>query len=805
MRCSQLPKRLLIHFVLGAAAAQCWPSLVSAQIVVGAAARSGIGSSASAPADRLAGAEYLLVEAEVNGMNRGVTLLVRDLSGAFYVATDTLEDWGIARPYPRAIVYGGRALHALRDLRGVELTLAVRTMTAKISIPTEHLGEERVSLGPTRSRGSERELGAYLDYDVSYFQDSAVQQNAFSALLSPTLFTGAGNLSSDMLYRRGDWSLGDGRGAWTRLDTTWTYDDPDRARSLRVGDTVTRAGSWGRSVRIGGVQFETNFSTQPSLVTFPQPSIAGTAAVPSAVDIFVNGSMRSRVDVPDGLFHIDDIPVVTGAGEIQVVTRDLLGREQIITQSFYASEQLLKPGLTDFSISAGRLREDFGLSSNAYGEFLLSGSIRRGLSSELTVDGRLEGTSDSTLLGSGIVAKLRDYGVASASAAFSGGESSGRLWQIVYQYQGRRFRSDVRLQRASRGFVQPGVEIRNGFPKRQIVVSGGIGYGRRGSIGLSLIDEIYHDAALDRQVLSLSYSRPLPYSLSLSASGSFIRRDETDFQAGFVVSRAIGQRTTASASLFSRDDETVLRVDNRYELPLGPGIGYRTSVLSGDERGLDAEFMMNTAFANLSAELRHHESGHGWRLQGKGSLAAVGGALIPSREIGDGFAVVDAGGFEDVRIYLENREVGTTNADGRLLIPRLRPYEANRLRIESADLPLSARIVTDTVIVSPYYKSGAAVSFGVRNEARAMLRVLTEDGSPVAEGARARIAGTALRFPVGLDGRLFLQGPLSGATIEIRDGAHECNFVLGAVARDGPLPELGEVVCRKASSSGTPR
>jgi outer membrane usher protein len=49
-----------------------------------------------------------------------------------------------------------------------------------------------------------------------------------------------------------------------RLDTTWTLDLPDRLSTLRVGDAISTAGAWGQSMRFGGVQFGTNFATQPS-------------------------------------------------------------------------------------------------------------------------------------------------------------------------------------------------------------------------------------------------------------------------------------------------------------------------------------------------------------------------------------------------------------------------------------------------------------------------------------------------------------------------------------------------------------
>ena len=228
---------------------------------------------------------------------------------------------------------------------------------------------------------------------------------------------------------------------------------------------------------------------------------------------------------------------------------------------------------------------------------------------------------------------------------------------------------------------------------------------------------------------------------------------------------------------------------------MGEGFGYRTSLVSGDEDGGDAEVAVNTAHARYSAEVSQRESARGWRLQTRGSVAMLGGEVFAAREINDGFAVVDAGGFEGVRVYLENREIGKTNAHGRLLVPSLRPYEGNQLRIESEDLPLTARIDTPALRVAPYYRSGAIASFGIKASGSALLRAVTPGGVPLPEGARARVGDGAFRFPVGLDGRLYLQDLDRGARVEVAYGSERCTFALVALPAEDAVPDFGDVVC----------
>ena len=100
----------------------------------------------------------------------------------------------------------------------------------------------------------------------------------------------------------------------TRLDTTWTRDMPERLATLRVGDGISAPGAWGRAVRFGGVQFGTNFATQPTLITTPLLAARGEAVVPSTVDVFINGRPVASEVVPPGPFAIENLPAITGDG-----------------------------------------------------------------------------------------------------------------------------------------------------------------------------------------------------------------------------------------------------------------------------------------------------------------------------------------------------------------------------------------------------------------------------------------------------------------------------------------------------------
>lgn len=103
---------------------------------------------------------------------------------------------------------------------------------------------------------------------------------------------------------------------------------------------------------------------------------------------------------------------------------DAVGRQVTTAVPFYISNTLLKPGLFDYSLSLGKIREDYGLKNFSYGKFASAADARYGVNDWFTVEGRTELSSDLQLLGAGSVLKLANLGVLSASFSQSKADKS---------------------------------------------------------------------------------------------------------------------------------------------------------------------------------------------------------------------------------------------------------------------------------------------------------------------------------------------------------------------------------------------
>ena len=236
-----------------------------------------------------------------------------------------------------------------------------------------------------------------------------------------------------------------------------------------MGDATNVPGAWGRAVRFGGVQYGTNFATQPGYITFPSLAANGQAALPSTVDVFVNNALVAQRPVPPGPFSITNIPTVNGSGNVQLVVRDLFGREQLISQPFYASVNLLKEGLNDYSFEAGFERQNFGVASSDYGPAIASATFSRGLTDQLT--GQVHAELMPGLADGGVAANylINEIGVASASVAVSGGGGgSGALAGVGFQRQTGQLSLNAQAQWTSTAFREIGVTTQEPLPLRQL-------------------------------------------------------------------------------------------------------------------------------------------------------------------------------------------------------------------------------------------------------------------------------------------------------------------------------------------------
>ena len=709
--------------------------------------------------------------------------------GSLYVQLAAIQAWRLKLDPLRIITLHGEPYYPLAAVRDLKSTLNRDELTLQLDVPPDEFAPTRVvpdrqpAIPPPRAG-----KGAFLDYDVAGEAGDGFDPR-LGALVELGAFGDPGTLLSS--FKLGD--LGGG-GGLVRLETTLTRDLPDRHASLRLGDSLTNGGAFARSVRFAGLQYATNFATDPSFVTFPLPSIGGLAAQPAVVDVLVDNLQRVRGQVPPGPFAIDNLPVVTGAGEVQLKVKDLLGRERVVTQPYYVSSRILKAGLQDFAYEVGAERRDYGSTSFDYGPPLAALTHRYGFTDALTGEVHLEAEPDLVGVTAGGSGLLGNWGVLTAGVGASGHDGAGGgMVELGYEYAGRPFSFGARTRFESPSFAQVGYA---GGDRRIDQVNLGLDLGDAGTLGLLFLDRDSADGD-DLASFAATWSLPAgPGALSLRAA-EFVAPDQ-DLALTAVYSLPLGPTRSASSEVERRDHDLRTRAQFRQTRGASDlGLDYRLGVDAGDlGPGADTRFSYQTARLGTDLEAQHEDGHNDLRAGVNGSLAVLDGNFAASRRVGRAFGLVDLPGFPDVRVYLDNHEAGRTDADGRLMLPDLRPYEPNRVRLAVEDLPLDARIGSDEVTAVPYARSGVGVGFDVtrRRQATASLRDASARALPpglVLASADGRTTAT-----VGRNGFSQLDG-LRDQPVRVHAvlGRRPYDCVLPPLGGGDPLPDLGVLEC----------
>jgi outer membrane usher protein len=739
----------------------------------------------------------LYLDVTVNGQSQQLIGGFVERDGTLYATAQELQAVGV-RP-PEGVDPSADGLLPLSAVPGLQYDYDESAQAVRIDLP--EAGRQPVEIGArdTRISQAESDYGLLLNYDLigtrgdnSTYGSGVVEGRVFGPLgVLDTSFLGnigAGGVQDDGVIR---------------LDTTWTWSDPGALRRYRLGDFISGGLAWTRPVRMIGGQVDRDFAMRPDLITFPVPAFGGDAAVPSTVDVYLNNVKQFTTEVKPGPFEINSLPVLTGGGDARVVVRDALGRETVQTLPFYASRNLLREGLADYSFEAGSIRRRYGEASADYSGFAGIGSLRYGLDDSLTLEAHVETSRDLVLGGAGVVYGVGTLGTVNAavSGSRSGGDS-GLQYAIGAEHLEPRW--SVGLQRTGTVGVYrdlAAVDDRNRL-RSSTQINASLNLDRWGSLGVAYVDLDRTDFGRTR-IASGNYSLTLFDDIQLVAT-SFLDLDDGS-NAGVMLSLTVplGRETSVGLDATAQNGQRWLTQRASYVQDTGVsdrGLVVNAQASEGDLRRYYGQVDYRTALADFTVAGDQIDGQTSVRGEVRGSLTYAGGGVFAGQRIDDSFAVVDTG-VPDVGVTLENRPVGRTDANGQLLVRGLRAYEANKMAIDVTDLPADAAFEDTRRLVTPADRSGIVVPFPVRVGDAATILIHRPDGSAVPPGSMLALdGGGAEPLPVGYDGLGYATGlqPENAGTVTLPDGS-QCRIAFAFAPAPGEIPQSGPVTC-----GGTP-
>jgi outer membrane usher protein len=720
----------------------------------------------------------------------------------------------------------GDDLIILDDMTGVEY---------RYDEPTQgiffKLGDDRRVVKSYDAHGESEEVvptrtdyGGVLNYALFAASTKSVDTSSFTfsggnASLDARLFGPSGTLSQSAIVGTTTARNFDA----LRLDTTWSYSDPQSLLTYRAGDIISGGLAWTRPVRAGGVQMQNNFALRPDLVTLPLPTVSGSAAVPSTLDVYVDSVKTHSQELPAGPYQISNVPMLSSAGTARVVVRDAAGRQTEMSLPFYTSAKLLKPDLLDFSVEAGLPRILYGSQSSTYVESPIgAASLRGGLYDWLTLEAHTEGAADFFNGGIGAVTSLNSAGLLSVAGSGSRFRNSfGFQSYVAYDAQFGAVNLHASSMRAFKDYndlasvtarflpiplsttTSPSLLLTSAKPARSAeTISVGFPIPFESSLNIGLLHQVLDDGTRS-DIFNISYSKQIFSTASLNVTAFADLSDKKNVGIFFGLSMPLGLPASlggpvhASASASSTRNGTNATFDVVKSMQAEPGSygwGLRESRGSSPSRSAAGSYRSSVAQFDGFVQQATGTTNAAGQIQG--AIAVAGGGIFASNRIDDAFAVVDVGA-PDVEVQYENRPAGRTNAQGQLLVPGLRSYQKNRIAIEPRDLPLDADAPVTQNIAAPADRSGVVVNFGVKTDARSAVVVFTgKDGNVIAAGSRGRLEGSAEPFVVGYDGRAYLKELNAMNAVTVADGANECRASFPFAPQKNSQVVIGPVVCQ---------
>lgn len=737
--------------------------------------------------------EELWLSVSLNQQKKSDTLVfLRADDGSLLIAEQDWQQWRLQRPTIVIYQYNQQNYYQLNQIQGLSYQLNEQELSITIEVPVSLF--ESVSLNAQPNIDIVKPIsstGIFVNYDLS----SAINKQGLSdstLSIENGIFHPWGVLNTQVLVALPQ----DNPKKVIRLDSTFTHNQVETFTTFRVGDVVsTDLGHIG-SMRLGGIKRVSNFNLQPKKIITPMLSMKGEASLPSTVDVFVNNMRTLSQKVPIGAFEVDNIPVITGKGEVSMVIKDMLGRQQQVSLPYYINPEALQVGVHQYSYDIGWIRQDYGLESENYGRLLANNVHRLGLTEYITGEIQVAVTLDQQNLSCGTVLSVANKAAMQTLMSLSRHEDygSGQSVSIGLSTQLEKVNIHNNFRWQSEEFAPMTRTIQT--VNNQFIEDLFISWPINKSLG-TLALAYHHQQAYDQsqfQSLQLNYNANINNWFNVSASLTKVIGDNQKAVALLSFSMPLGQNLSANLHLqpqhgqqsVSLQHNNLSRIGTNYYLQHSWGNSQFTQANVNLQNSW-GQYRFNTSYANGDFLLQASAAG---------GLIVMDKNVFFSRQINNSFAMIKVSDYADVKVYKNNQLVGLTNKRGVVFVPQLLPYQSNKLRIDAGDLPFDVIVPSLEKAVVPAFRSGLLVDFAVKRAYGAMMTLQLEQGELLPAGAIIQNLSTGEQILVGLKGQAYLSNLQTNNKIKVNWFNKQCEFnLMFSPNEDGSIPDLGKQVC----------
>ncbi|WP_342316333.1 fimbria/pilus outer membrane usher protein [Lysobacter sp. FW306-1B-D06B] len=626
------------------------------------------------------------------------------------------------------------------------------------------------------------------------------------------------------------WSNGGGS-RFQNINTYAQHDITALQSQFTVGDTFT-SGALFDSTAFRGFQLSTDQRMRPDSLNGYAPIIRGAAETNARVIVRQGDFVLYEADVAPGKFEVNDLPATGYGGDLEVVVIEADGRENRFKVPFAAVPQLLRPGISNYAATLGKVRDDSLLGRSPS---FVEATYQRGLNNSLTGYGGLQATDGGLYQGLLLGAAFNTpFGAVSADISHSrasfheaGGPVNGNSVRVTYSKNIPETHTNFALaayRYSSRGYTG----LREAVQQNDALQAG------------QMSDEFVESAAATRNRLQLTVNQHLGSAGSMYASAS--HSDYWDKGRKVDSSYQLGWNNRYRDLQYGLSYQRSRRSDDQYEnmyyfnvsVPLGRssnragtpqfnlagtrddhGQSVRAGVAgtAGDRRqvnygvsgrfndqntdSLSANVGWRTPAVALGAAYTHGAAAHSASVSASGGLVVHPGGVTLAQYLGDTIAVLHAHGAKGARLATDN--VSRIDGRGYAIVSSLTPYRRNDVWLDPKSMAQNVELSGSQVQVVPRAGAVLLVEFPTISGQSHLLRVKLDSGEIAPFGAEILSAGGERIGFVGQGGFAYVriaddEGPMR---LQFSSG-RECP--LNVQPRGESKSGMGEALCSSNTS-----
>jgi outer membrane usher protein len=728
-----------------------------------------------------------VLELIVNRVSAGEALVVMRGNDAL-VSVDALQKAGLRGFKGRRDAIGGDEFVSLTSL-APQVTFSFDELELRLSLTAspELLGltVRDLTTGAPADLVYRKDTSSFLNYSANWHSNRQFDLFAESA----TSIRGAS------IYN----TVSANRQSVIRGLTSVTFDQRTQLRRWTLGDSLAYSGPLGGDSWIAGLSVAKEFAIDPYFVRYPTLSLSTPIAVPSVMEVYVNGQVVSQEQVAPGRLDLKNLPLTMGRNDARVVVRDAFGQTRELSSTYYLTTTALSKGVQDYQYNLGFRRLAVGEKNWDYRTPVALARHRVGVTDSFTAGGRVE-LHPGRLVSGGPTVNIRlPFGELETAGSLSRRhERWGTAALGSFTYTGRPVSAGGSVMFANPRYATLTPNPVNEDPRRQGSVFASVAVTSAVSVTAQHTQtRLYQRISRDRSAVltSVHISRNVEFIASVAQTLDE-RGPRREAYAGVTV---LFGRSSVSAAQVRDARGNRMTMEAQQPMPVGIGYGYQLRAESGPNATVNGVARYQGAHGRYEMRQDTIGSESTTTLSAMGALVGIGGGVFATRPVEESFALVRVPGVEGVRAFASNQEIGKTGRRGDLLIPDLQAYYGNILRIADGDIPLQYAVPEVGMTLAPPYRGGAVARFEVQRVQRVLGKILIAgQDKPHSYGELTITAANGRTYgsPVGSDGAYYFENLPTGsysAVVETR--STQCTFTLTVPSSDEVVLKLDAVRC----------